>query len=172
MQRSASTQSSSGFTLIEILVVVAVIGMLSAVILVSLNQARARGRDARRKADMIQVHKALELYANDNNGAFPSTGGAWWGVSVNGGNRTTSGVNAYIPSLTPNYIRVLPTDPRGITTAWSGYIYRSDGTSFKFVSHDTGPESFPTAGQPFYDPCRPTWAWAVSSGNVTNCTLW
>jgi type II secretion system protein G len=170
--RYQNTKPESGFTLIELLVVISIIGLLAAVALVSLNQARVKARDAKRKGDLTQLQKALELYAANNSGAYPSTGGSWWGVSANGGNRTTSGANAYILGLTPTYLTLLPTDPRGITTDWSGYLYRSDGSNYKLLLHETGPESFPTANQAFYDPVRPTWAWLVCSVGSLACTTW
>jgi len=54
--------SKKGFTLIEILVVVAIIGLLASIVLVGLGSFRARGRDARRIADLREVQNALELY--------------------------------------------------------------------------------------------------------------
>lgn len=163
-------KKQSGFTLIELLVVVAIIGLLSSVVTASLSSARAKARDAKRKLELKQVQTALELYYNSNN-SYPSTGGVWWGVSVNGGNRTTSGANAYIPGLTPSYISTLPTDPSGVTTGWSGYLYQSNGSQYKLLSHVTGPESFPTVGQAFYDPVRPTWAWMLCNGDLA-CNTW
>ena len=59
-----------GFTLIEILVVVAVISFLAAIILVVLNNAREKGRNAKRVADIQQIHKTLELYFNEC-GSYP-----------------------------------------------------------------------------------------------------
>lgn len=162
--------NSRGFTLIELLVVIAIIGILSSVVLASLNSARAKARDASRKIDLKQLQTALELYLDSNN-AYPSTSGAWWGMSVNGGSRTTSGANAYIPGLTPTYISVLPDDPSGQTSGWSGFLYRSDGINYKLLSHSIGPENFPTAGQAFYDPVRPTWAWMVCSREPA-CGSW
>jgi len=58
------------FTLIELLVVIAIIGMLSAITLVSLNGARMKARDARRKVDIGNIITALNLYY-DKYGHYP-----------------------------------------------------------------------------------------------------
>ena len=64
-----------GFTLIELLVVISIIGLLSSVVLASLNTARAKSRDARRISDIRQIRNALELY-KDSTGYYPTTLGA------------------------------------------------------------------------------------------------
>jgi len=69
-------KKQKGFTLIEMLIVIAIIGILSALILVGLSQFRMRGRDARRIADVKQVQNGLEIYYTRNL-AYPSvTGGS------------------------------------------------------------------------------------------------
>ncbi|MFH1246451.1 MAG: type II secretion system protein [Candidatus Liptonbacteria bacterium] len=55
-------KSSKGFTLIEMLIVIAVIGILASLVLVGLGPVQKRGRDARRISDLRQVQNALELY--------------------------------------------------------------------------------------------------------------
>ncbi|PJE64729.1 MAG: hypothetical protein COU90_00455 [Candidatus Ryanbacteria bacterium CG10_big_fil_rev_8_21_14_0_10_43_42] len=153
-----------GFTLIELLVVISIIGLLASVVLASLNTARSRARDARRMTDMRQIQTALELYFNDN-GVYPSTSNVWFGVSVNGGSRGVTGAGGYIPNLAPTYIPTLPVDPLDNRSGWSGYLYLSiNGSQYALLSTVIGPESFPSAGEPFYDPNRPTWAWKVCSG--------
>ncbi len=159
-----------GFTINELLVAIAIIAILSSVVIANLSSERAKARDSFRKSSMKEVRTALELYHTLNN-SYPSTGGVWWGLSANGGNRTTSGANAYIPGLTPTYIPVLPADPSGNTSGWSGFLYRSDGKDYKLLIHSIGPESFPSPGQEFYDPIRPTWAWMICSGGSA-CSSW
>lgn len=51
-----------GFTLIEILIVVAIIGILASIALVGLGGAREKARDSKRIAEIRQVQSALELY--------------------------------------------------------------------------------------------------------------
>ncbi len=59
-----------GFTVIELMVVIAIIAMLMAGILVALSSAREKSRDGARMATLNQIQKALDLYYANNNG-FP-----------------------------------------------------------------------------------------------------
>jgi len=52
----------AGFTLIEMLIVVAIIGLLSSVVLVGLGDVRKDARDTRRVSDLRQIQNALEIY--------------------------------------------------------------------------------------------------------------
>ena len=65
-------KGKQGFTLIEILIVVAIIAILASVVLVGLGPTQQAGRDARRLSDIRQVQNALELFYNKC-GYYPGT---------------------------------------------------------------------------------------------------
>jgi len=71
-------KTKKGFTLIELLVVVSIISLLSSIVLASLNTARAKARDARRKSDLNEIRTALEFYF-DKYSTYKVTGGGWQG---------------------------------------------------------------------------------------------
>lgn len=56
-----------GFTLLEILVVISIIGILIAIGSAAFTTAQKKGRDARRRADMKQYQSAFEQYFSENN---------------------------------------------------------------------------------------------------------
>ena len=56
---------TKGFTLIELIVVISIIGVLSTLIINNLNDARARARDTKRKQELSGLKTALRLYYND-----------------------------------------------------------------------------------------------------------
>lgn len=60
----------SGFTLVELMVVIVILGALATMGLSTYQASQQRSRDSKRKADLVQVAKALELFINDCSG-FP-----------------------------------------------------------------------------------------------------
>lgn len=64
-------KNQKGFTIIELLVVIVIIGILVALALPNLFAAQARGRDSERKNDLKNLQQKLETYFNDN-GSYPT----------------------------------------------------------------------------------------------------
>lgn len=75
---NTNLKTRQGFTLIEIIVVVAVIGLLSVVAMASLSQARMNARDKVRISDLEQAKSALHLYAVSN-GTYEVEGAGYSG---------------------------------------------------------------------------------------------
>ena len=60
------TKQQKGFTLVELLIVIAIIGLLATLAIVALTAAQQRARDTKRVADLKSIQTALELYWNEN----------------------------------------------------------------------------------------------------------
>jgi prepilin-type N-terminal cleavage/methylation domain-containing protein len=61
-------RKESGFTIIELLIVIAIIGILATLVLTNFQGAQAKGRDTVRKSDMNSIYQKLEEYYNENGG--------------------------------------------------------------------------------------------------------
>jgi len=67
MLKRFTLSQSKGFTLVELVVVIAIIGILSSIVLASMDGARQSARDAKRVADIKNIQVALALFYADNN---------------------------------------------------------------------------------------------------------
>ncbi len=72
----------SGFTIVELLIVIVVIAILAAITIVTYNGIQQRARDAQRKSDVANIAKLLSLWAADKG---PMSTGSGCGGSGNGG---------------------------------------------------------------------------------------
>lgn len=108
-----------GFTMIEILVVMTIIGILATLGIRSFTSSQLKARDLRRKADIANLSKPLEAYFNDYD-QYPlgSVGG---GIVVDGG--TLAWGSEFVDSNDTVYMVQLPKDPLGNQQ----YYYESDG---------------------------------------------
>jgi len=154
--------SRRAFTLIELLVVISIIGLLSTIAIVATGSAQKNSRNAKRKADLIQISKALELYYSYNN-AYPSTGSTFLGNCSAYQGRPDTDPNSWIPGLVSGgFMSKLPHDPRsGVANNNSPsvscktmpnnscYLYISDGQNYVLLAYCT-PEGSWTSSDPFY----------------------
>ena len=56
-----------GFTLIELIIVISIIGMLASLVIINYNSSRAKARDSKRKEDLSTYQSAVEAYFDDYN---------------------------------------------------------------------------------------------------------
>ena len=105
-----------GFSLIELLTVIAIIGILAGVVTVNVSSARSKARDAKRQADLNSVSAALEMYYAKNK-TYPTTASGWsWSSSL---------------GVIQSYISTVPTDPQSSDPTYGkGYVYCSDGSKY------------------------------------------
>jgi prepilin-type N-terminal cleavage/methylation domain-containing protein/prepilin-type processing-associated H-X9-DG protein len=66
-----------GFTLLEILVVVAIIGLLVAILMPSLAKAREQAREAKCLSNLRTLAQAMIMYADDHQGRLPNANPPW-----------------------------------------------------------------------------------------------
>jgi len=68
----ALRKAEKGFTIIELLIVIAIIAILAGLVLNNFQGAQAKARDTQRITDINNVHSKLEEYYNEN-GSYPQT---------------------------------------------------------------------------------------------------
>src|SRR5688572_17516822 len=71
--RDHEANESSGFTLVELLVVIGIIAALIAILLPSLSAARERANRVKCSSNLRSIGQAMHSYANDNKGQYPRT---------------------------------------------------------------------------------------------------
>lgn len=137
-----------GFTIVELLIVIVVIGILAAIVIVAFNGVQSSARDTERKAELGSVQKALEMYRIENGGYPRCSNDARGGTGANVPTYATSSgtLDACLSDdLVPKYINALPKDP---TSDGGQYEYRYAAgykkTGAASFSGTSGPGSTPT----------------------------
>lgn len=174
-KRGKYVNLKNGFTLVELLVVIGVLGVLVTGLLTAINPAAqlARARNSNRKADLKAIANALERYRTLQ-GTYPVTAG-WCGPSGSAWAGGCADPSNWIPGLVASgELKSLPADPRQgqiftpcNNATYTYYIYYSNGIDYKVLAHCTL-EGAPPASDPFLDPRRPTYSWAVYSPGGAN----
>lgn len=136
-RRLARTSSPmTGFTIVELLIVIVVIGILAAIVIVAYNGVQERARSAAILSDIRQVQKYIEAY-NVENGFYPITSPTViTGVSTSAAVTSDSGCSkgtssaSWIPGITQNLPQSDHNNGGGVGGLGGCYIYQSDGTSY------------------------------------------
>lgn len=121
-------KSARGFTVIELLIVIIVIGILAAITIVAYSGIQTRARAAASVSHLDTLHNALEQYYAVHQ-SYPTTNENWYSQHDNS--------DGFIPELAPNVITHLPPLTQGSGGAWNNdALYRSNGTDYKLIIHN------------------------------------
>ena len=115
-----------GFTIVELLIVIVVIGILAALVVVAFNGLQGRAKYNKINAELVSMRNMIELYKAEN-GTYPPTAGTFRYQRIDGNN--------FIPGIVPTYAGQLPrvTDtPFGSNTN-DTYIYTSNAAATGYV---------------------------------------
>src|SRR3990172_4874913 len=114
---------SQGFTLLEILLVVAAIGILAGIVIVAVNPAKQLGqtKNAQRKSDVNTILNAVYQYTLDNNGNLPPTITSTSTEICNTGGTCTGLIDLSVLTTDEEYLVAIPRDPSAATVDGSGY---------------------------------------------------
>ncbi len=95
---SKMRRRSGGFTLIELMIVIAIIAILAAILVPNFIRARAQGQLTACKSNLKNIGTALEMYSTDWSGKYP---------------------DGDVGDLTPNYLKTIPTCPAAGSDTYS-----------------------------------------------------
>ena len=127
-------KTQKGFTLLEILLVVAAIAILAGIVIIAINPSKQLGetRNARRHSDVRAILDAVHQYAIDNNGAFPTAISTSTATEIcKTGAACTGLTDLEVLTLNAKYLNSIPVDPSCPTdcaTFWVGYKIIRDTT--------------------------------------------
>ena len=123
-------RSRKGFTLIELMIVIAIIAILAAILVPNFIRARAQGQVTACKSNLKNIGTALEMYSTDNSGRFPTS----------------------LNTLTPNYLKTIPTCPSAGSAVYSsGFSAASNPDAYTVVCNGTNHAGVgQSAGYPQY----------------------
>jgi len=116
-----------GFTLIELMVVISIIGVLSTIVVSTTSAARAKARDSKRISEIKQIQLGLELYINTHGtlpvpydygrgSSAPGFWDQWWDLSTN-----TAGAGFMNFLVTDGIFSKVPVDPQNTPAGHNDY---------------------------------------------------
>lgn len=125
-------RSITGFTIVELLIVIVVVAILAAISIVAYNGIQQRARDSIRKQDLATIAKAFQLYNIDNQDWMGSgsncgyNGNGWGWVNLNQTQHSQYASSSLLECLmVDNYLQRDIVDPSGqrVATPTTGFGY-------------------------------------------------
>jgi prepilin-type N-terminal cleavage/methylation domain-containing protein len=135
----------NGFTLLELLIVIAIIGVMSTVLMMVINPAKqlAKARDSERKSDIYAIVSAIDRYATEHSGTLPDTDGdpdtnnfPTSPVCIGGGSPCFDLANSgeIGETIVPEYMYEIPYDPKTGDATDTGYDVYVDSNGYIHAS--------------------------------------
>lgn len=131
---------TEGFTLLELLIVIAIMGIMSTVLVVVINPGRqlAKARDTERETDLLGILGAVYQYTSEHSGDLPDTDGdpatsnfpttlTCIGTDVSCFDLGAAGETG--DEMVPVYLSEIPKDPQTGTEADTGYEIMVDANN-------------------------------------------
>lgn len=121
-------RTSRGFTILELIIVIAVIGLMATLAVLSLQSARARTRDAQRISDVTALRNALTGYWLEK-ASYPSSGGVDLGKAGTNTGALSSAVGGFTDASQTQgtvYLPHVPTGPKQNEF----YRYKANGNAY------------------------------------------
>ena len=124
-QQRRQRSNQDGFTLIEIMVVILILGLLATIVVQSLRGATDKAKRVKAQADISEIKTGLDRYYLDT-GSYPSSDQGLGALVA----APQSGNNIPANYEAGGYLQSIPKDPWG-----NPYVYQSDGNSYLLKSY-------------------------------------
>lgn len=162
-------RKSTGFTIVELLIVIVVIGILAAITIVAYNGIQEKARFTKSKSDLASIEKGIQMYFTEK-GVYPNptpgragctNGWCGWDQAVG---------DDFIPGLSPEYLQTLPQLPTSNPNDDTYLYYSTNGTSYRLMRYKNSSGGLSTVERTdnplLAAPSFPTQGWGYKSSNI------
>ncbi len=162
---------NKGFTLLELLVVIAILAILAVVGMGQYRTSQIKARDGQRKSDLSNIARALEMYYNDF-GQYPVDDDD--GQMVVGGSPLNWGEETF-ETDDAIYMKILPQDPKASNDSNGDYCYMSNGGAdfllYAKLENENDKDYFEDAsGNHYSTVCGNDYTYVITSSNIAEPT--